>query len=91
MTASKLRSAICTEHAQSLIKAVCCSESVIFKSRATITYGCEHEDTARSKYKEEIGKIHGSFSLSKSGLIIHVSYPFMGASPDHVNVVDMVF
>ncbi len=49
-----------------------------FKSRAT-TWGCEHEDRARSEYKE---LKCDNFSLSKSGLIIHDFYPFMGASSD---------
>ena len=60
---------------------MCYPKSVTFKSRATI-WGCEHEDRARSEYKEQMCKKHDNFSLSKSGLIIHDSYPFMGASPD---------
>ncbi len=86
VTASKFKSVCCTnvtQPAQSLIKAICYPESVLFKSRAT-QWGCEHEDQARKIYQKEMRKKHANLTLSKNGLIISPSYPFMGASPDGI-------
>ena len=52
-----------------------------FKSKAT-TWGCQHEDQACRKYESLAKAEHIDFCISKSGLVIHESYPFMGASPD---------
>ena len=85
-TASRLKAAVSTNIAQpsqSLIKAVCYPESVCFKSDST-TWGCRHEEQARREY-ESIAQIqHIDLSISKSGLVVHVSYPFMGGSPDGI-------
>ena len=51
------------------------------KSNAT-TWGCEHEEQVRREYERVAQQQHIDFSISKSGLVVHVSYPFMGASPD---------
>ena len=87
VTASKFRSALCTDvthPSQSLIKAICYPESTSsFKSKAT-RWGCEHEEQARMEYENRMCKKHVNFTMSKSGLIISPSYPLMGASPDGI-------
>ena len=45
-------------------------------------YGCEHEDDTRKVYCEVMNKEHKSFSVTKCGLFLGVSQPFIGASPD---------
>ena len=47
-------------------------------------YGCEHESIAREKYVELLGKSHNDFFVIKSGLILHPSFPFFGATPDGI-------
>jgi hypothetical protein len=79
VTASRLKAAVCTNVAQpsqSLIKGICYPEGTSFISKAT-AWGCDHEEKA---CKDQ----HTEFSISKNGLFIHTSYPFMGASPDGV-------
>ena len=86
VTASRLKAAVVTNIAQpsqSLIKAVCYPESTCFKSDAT-TYGCQHEEQARREYECVAETQHIDFSVSPSGLVVHESYPLMGASPDGV-------
>ena len=86
VTASRLKAAVCTNITQpshSLIKAVCYPESTRFKSNAT-TWGCQHEEQAYREYKRVAQSKHADFSISKSGLVIHESYPLMGASPDGI-------
>ena len=39
---------------------------------------------AREKYVTEHSKVHESFFVIKCGLILHPSYPFIGASPDGI-------
>ena len=84
VTASKLKAAVCTNMNQpsvSLIRSVCYPESSCFKSAATC-WGCEHEKTALAAYHSQGRKKHVNFLISESGLVIHPTYPFMGASPD---------
>ena len=86
VTASRLKAAVCTNITQpshSLIKAVCYPESTQFKSNAT-AWGCQHEEQAYREYKRVAQSKHTDFSISKSGLVIHESYPLMGASPDGI-------
>lgn len=81
VTVSQLKTAVVTvitQPSQSLIKAVCYPES---KSNAT-TWGCKHEETARTEYESITARTYINFSVSQSGLVILPSYPFMGASPD---------
>ena len=55
-------------------------------------YGCKHENIAREEYIESYSKIHKTFFVIKSGLILHPSYPFFGATLDgivNVPVVDL--
>uniref|UniRef100_A0A1X7SP42 PHD-type domain-containing protein n=1 Tax=Amphimedon queenslandica TaxID=400682 RepID=A0A1X7SP42_AMPQE len=84
VTASKLKAAVCTSNSQpstSLIKSICYPESHCFRSIST-SWGCEHETSAIAEYKLKEGSRHIDFVTSNSGLVIHPSYPFMGASPD---------
>ena len=47
-------------------------------------WGVDHENCARLKYMECVSMQHQNFQLMKSGLLIHTSYPHLGASPDGV-------
>ena len=85
-TASRLQSVIGSNVAQlfqSLIKSICYPENTRFKSRPTC-WGCEHEDKARTVYEQLACKKHMDFSLSICGLVVHISYRFMRASPEAV-------
>ena len=85
VTASKLRSVLhtkVTDPSKSLISSICYDpESTRFYSKACM-YGCEHEDDARKVYCEVMNKEHNSFSVTKCGLFLDISQPFIGASPD---------
>lgn len=86
VTASKLYSVLHTNQSQpsvSLIKSICYPEAVRFFSNAC-TYGCKHEDDARSIYTERMKMDHSSFSVKSSGLLLDPSNPFIGASPDGI-------
>ena len=85
ITASKLKSSVCTDVTQpskSLIRGICYPESNQFRSRAT-AWGCEHEKVALDSYIKKSGH-HTDLVVSVSGLVIDVSYPHMGASPDGI-------
>ncbi len=43
----------------------------------SLKWGCEKEDTARSKYFSRTAQLHAT-----SGLVIHVKYPHLGATSD---------
>ena len=45
-------------------------------------YGCEHKDDARNVYCEVMNKEHKLFLVTKCGLFLDVSQPFIEASPD---------
>ncbi|XP_078685565.1 uncharacterized protein LOC144918571 [Branchiostoma floridae x Branchiostoma belcheri] len=84
ITASNFHPAVRTSPANpsvSLIKRICYPQAYKFSTAAT-RWGCKHEKTAISSYKEMQLKHHGSFSVEESGLHIHQEYPFIGASPD---------
>lgn len=84
VTASKLKAAVCTSLSQpsiSLIKSVCYPECNRFASKAT-AWGCVHERTALEAYVSQERSKHTKFDTWISGLVIHPSYPLMGASPD---------
>ena len=84
ITASKLREVLHTDPLQpsiSLIKSICYPEMRLFTS-AACKYGCDHEDTARLKYFELMGKVHKKLIVIQSGLILDPMYPFLGATPD---------
>ena len=79
VTVSKFRAAYCTDIAQpalSLIKAVYCPESVVFKSVVT-QWGCYHEEHAGKEYKRKLSKEHITFGMSRSVFIIPPSYAWM--------------
>ena len=50
----------------------------MFTSKAT-KWGCEHEKIAIETYTNQH---HSGFIVSCSGLVVHTSYPHIGASPD---------
>ena len=84
ITASKLREILHTDPLQpsiSLIKSICYPEMRLFTS-AACKYGCDHEDTARLKYFELMGKVHKKLIVIQSGFILDPMYPFLGATPD---------
>ena len=86
VTASKLRQVLHTDSSQpslSLITSIC--YPVTYKAMpVACKYGCEHESIAREKYVELLGKSHNDFFVIKSGLILHPSFPFFGATPDGI-------
>ena len=84
VTASTLKAALATSVANpspSLIKSICYPQSHAFTS-AACAWGQKHESTARGVYYSKYAKIHDTFSISDSGLVIDLKYPFMGESPD---------
>lgn len=86
ITASKLKATAHTDLAQlsqSLIMSICYPCDHQFHTQAT-AWGCTHEKTAREAYVQQIVKEHPDFSMRKSGLVVHPSFPHMGASPDGV-------
>ena len=52
-----------------------------FKSKAT-QWGINKEPMARKAYEQRCKKEHSHFSVSESGLLVSVKYPFLAASPD---------
>ena len=86
VTASRLYSILHTNQSKpsvSLLKSICYPGSTKFYSKAC-SYGCQHEDTARSAYAEIMTQNHQSFILKQSGLLIDPANPFIGASPDGI-------
>ena len=86
VTASRLKSAVCTnvmQPQQYLIKVVCYLESACFKSNAT-TWDCQHEEEVCREYESMAQSHHIDFSISKSGSVVPESYRFMSASPDGI-------
>ena len=86
ITASKLRQVLHTDVSQpslSLVLSICYPQSYKAMSSAC-QYGCEHEVVAREKYIELYSSIHEKFFVINSGLILHPSYPFLGATPDGI-------
>ena len=63
------------------MKSVCYPESTKFSSRAT-TWGCEHEKKALEEYQIQAAAQHQEVDISESGLVVHPSFPHLGASPD---------
>ena len=84
ITASKLRNVLHTSisnPSKSLLTSICYPEMVRYQSKACL-YGCKHEDDARKAYTEVMSTRHRSFSVARSGLVLDMSRPFIGASPD---------
>ena len=84
VTTSKLRSVLhtkVTNPSKSLLASICYPESARFSSEACM-YGCWHEEDGRKAYIDLMSNQHESFSVSKSGLVLDESNPFIGASPD---------
>ena len=84
ITASKLKAVCHTDQAfpsESLVMSICHPELSKFKS-ITTTWCCEHERTARERYRVLYESMHQAFSITECGLFINVNYAFLGASPD---------
>lgn len=65
--------------AQTLIKKLCYPKT--FKSQAT-DWAIQHENEALDLNTVE--QQHECFTITKSGLLLEMSHPFLGASPDSV-------
>ena len=63
---------------KSLLTSICNPEMVCFQSKACL-YGCKHKDDARKAYTEVMNAQHRSFTVAKSGLVLDMSHPFIGA------------
>ena len=86
ITASKLRQVLHTDYSQpslSLVLSICYPDKHKGMSVAC-QYGCEHENVAREEFIKSYSKNHDKFFVIKSGLILHPSYPFFGATPDGI-------
>lgn len=47
-------------------------------------WGCDHGEQAGKEHERRISNQHINFQMSKSGFIIPLSYPIMGAFPDGI-------
>ena len=86
ITASRLKATVSTDITQpsiSLIREICYPEINQFRSAGT-AWGCDHENVAMQIYRRNAGQQHTDLVVSVSGLVIHTSYPHMGASPDGI-------
>ena len=86
ITASVMKSVCVTDPgnpARSTIQHICYPDSKKFKNAAT-AWGCEHESSARITYVNLMKSDHTAFSCKDSGLIVSLTHPFIGASPDGV-------
>ncbi|XP_014679849.1 PREDICTED: uncharacterized protein LOC106819776 [Priapulus caudatus] len=90
ITASMVK-AVCRTPLQnpskSLIKNICYPGSKKFYSLQT-QWGCDHESDAKKQYIETARTNHKNFVWRDSGLVIHPSYPYMGATPDGIGACD---
>lgn len=84
VTASKAR-AVCKTNpkspAPSLIKAICYPETMNFTSAAT-KWGCDHEQTAKTEFYDQMEPFHENLQINSCGFFIDPKNMFMGASPD---------
>ena len=86
ITASKFREALhtdCSQPSLFLIKSICYPAEHQFTT-VPCQYGLDNEDKACSAYFKKFVERHDSLMIIKSGLILHLSYPFMGATPDGI-------
>ena len=85
ITASTVRAVLHTSIGQpspSLLKRIC---STSYNSQATspaIEWERRNESTARDEYILQQQISHPGFQCSPAGLVVHPSYPHLGASPD---------
>lgn len=86
ITASRMKSVRVTSlenPSKSLVNSICYPTTTKFSTNAT-RWGCEHEETARDRYRKEQESSHHNFKCAKSGLVLNPKYPHLGASPDAV-------
>ena len=84
ITASKAKSACNTDPSkqlQSLVKAIVYPDSCKFSTVAT-RWVCEHEDTARVRFQQEMSRYHDNFEIKDTGFVINPDFRHLGASPD---------
>ena len=90
ITASKIRAAVHTNMEKpsvSLIKTICYPELTKYFSKYT-QWGCDHEEEAVKEYEKKMKSLHKGLQISPTGLVIHPSYPHLGASPDRILTCD---
>ena len=83
ITASRFRAVVYTNISKpslSLIKSICYPYYNQFKSKYT-EWGFQHEEEAIKEYTRKMNTLH-KFNITKSGLILHPTFPHLGASPD---------
>jgi len=76
--------------AQSLVKSIYYPEEFAFTSNSTC-WGLSQENIARELYLKHTAPNHDCLVVSNSGLEVNPQWPFIGASPDGMVVVGMVF
>ena len=82
----KFKNAVHTDVAhpsQSPIKQICYPESFKFKTRSTC-WGLEHENQAIADHCAHNKDSHSCLTFTKSGLVINLAYPHLGATPDSI-------
>jgi len=67
----------------SLLKSICYPQLAKLYSKAC-EFGQQHENDAIRVYHNVMENEHNSFEFKKSGLILDVENPFIGASPDRI-------
>jgi len=63
------------------VKSVCYPQNGTFTADAT-NWGCSHEKSALTMYKEKMEVSHDNFDISVSGFNINPDFPHIGATPD---------
>lgn len=90
ITASKIKAACrtsVTAPSISLVKDICYPSAKKFSTAAT-KWGCQHEQTAKKRYEDQMKTMHDNFQLRECGLFISPKYPFIGATPDAIASCD---
>ena len=86
ISASKAKSACNTDpskQSQSLVKAIVYPDSCKFLTVAT-RWVCEHEDTTRARFQQEMSRYHDNCEIKDTGFVINPDFRHLGASPDGV-------
>ena len=77
ITASKIRAAVHTNIEKPSVSSI---KTICYPSKYT-RWGCDHEEEAVKEYEKGL-------QISPTGLVIHPSYPHLGASPDRILTCD---
>ena len=84
ITASSFRAVVHTNISKpslSLVRSIYYPYYYQFTSKYT-EWGCQHEEEAITEYTRKMNTLHKGFNITKSGLILHPTFPHLGASPD---------